>query len=137
MPGGVDQAEVVVVVEQLVLEVAGPDLEGGEPVGLDGLAEDEAVLPLLDLLALADDLERASIDLDVPLVVVVRVDDDLDVERLPLQDLRGDVDGGDLDLGVGPGEAGGPSRRDPALSAALMASPEVWLPSERTTIRGT
>ena len=114
---GVDQAEVVVVVEQLVLEVPGPDLERGQAVGLDRLAEDEPVLALLDLLPLADDLERAPVDLDVPLVVVVGVDDDLDVERLALQDLRGDVDGGDLDLGVGPGRQGDGRDGDPGVEA--------------------
>ena len=50
---------------------------------------------------------------------MVRVDDDLDVERLALQDLRGDVDGGDLDLGVGPGRQGDGRDADPGVERGL------------------
>src|SRR5581483_8141421 len=39
-------------------------------------------------------------DFDGPLGFLVRVDDDLDLERFALLDLRRGVDGGDLDLGV-------------------------------------
>ena len=92
------------------LEPPGPGRERGQPVLLDRLAEAEPVLPLLELLRLGGDLvagrgrPRCAL-----VVVVVRVDHDLDVERLALLDLGGDVDGRDLDLGVLAGLAAGRS----------------------------
>ena len=74
---------------------------------LDRLLEDDAVLPLLELHGLVGDLDVAAVDLDRALVVVVvAVDQDLDVERLSLLDLRRGVDGRELDLGVGPARQG-------------------------------
>ena len=59
---------------------------------LDGLSESSAILALLELDALGDDFVLVAEDLNVALAVGAGVDDNLDIERLPLLHLRGDVD---------------------------------------------
>ncbi len=141
LAGGRDQAEVAVVVQQRVAVAAEPGRDRGQPALLDRLLEDDPVLALLELERLVGDLDVAAVDLDAALVVVVvAVDQDLDVERLALQDLRGDVHGRELDLGVGADRAAATvetSTLPCSAAAALKASPAVGLPSEISTILGT
>ena len=80
-----------VVVEQLVLESLDADGVFGVPLAVDlERADGDLVLALRNLALLGIDLERAAEDLDFALVLVVRVDGDVHLERLPLADLRGD-----------------------------------------------
>ena len=74
---------------------------GVSPPSVDRLLEDDPVLAFLELDRLVGDLDVAAVDLELALVVVViAVDQDLDVERLALQDLRRGVHGRELNLGA-------------------------------------
>ena len=98
-----DEPRFRVVVEQRVgLQPADLDRVLSQPLPRNRLLKPEPVLARFQFASLTQHLVSPPKDLDQPLVLVVRVDDDLDVERLAFANLRGHLNGCNLHLGVVP-----------------------------------
>ena len=101
LAGAEDEALRGVVVLEFVLEAFYADGVFGQSLVDDRLLEAEMVLAFLDLDLLADDLVGAAEDFDLPLVIVIGIDDDVHVERLAFTDLRGHLHVRDLHFKIG------------------------------------
>ena len=128
-PQAVDQRNRRVVIERRVLEARDASSDLGELLVGQPILEGEAVLPLVHLPArLADAWQLGAIaeHLQDSLVVVVRIDDDFDRERLCLADLGRDRDLGDLDLGFFARRQGHRPQRDAAALARPRGRRRQW-----------
>ena len=95
------QPKLAIVVQERVFVALQPGRDRGQSPLVDRLFEDNPVFAFLERDRLAGDLDVSPVDLELPLaVVVIAVDQDLDIERLALKDLRRRGDGRELDLGV-------------------------------------
>ena len=101
LPRRKNQTVVAVVVEQRIL-LHPADSRGvfGEPLALNRLRKTKPVLPLLERLRFRQHFVSTAKDLDQPFVIVVRVNHDLDVKRLPFTHLSRHLDRRQLHFGI-------------------------------------